>query len=121
MSRLLNPAKAFSDTGDASSTVRGYVCQAAQTFLAQIEPVFPGMTAKWTGKATLSAWHRSPDSYGAYSYWTPGYMQRYSTAEAPPVGAIHFAGEHTSSSFQGYIQGGAEQGQRAAGEIVAAY
>lgn len=121
VSRLLNPAKAFSDTGDASSSVRAYVRQAAQTFLAQIEPVFPGMTAKWTGKATLSAWHKSPDHYGAYAYWTPGYMQRYSTAEAPPVGAIHFAGEHTSSSFQGYIQGGAEQGQRAAGEIVAAY
>jgi monoamine oxidase len=121
VSRLLNPSKPFSDTSDSSSRDRAYVRQAAQAFLAQIEPVFPGMTARWTGKATLSAWHKSTNHYGAYSYWTPGYMQRYSTAEAPPVGAIHFAGEHTSSSFQGYIQGGAEQGQRAANEIVAAY
>ena len=121
VSRQLNPTKPFSDTSDASSTVRATVRSAAQAFLGQVEPVFPGMTAKWTGKATLSAWHVNPDSYGAYSYWTPGYMQRYSTAEAPPVGGIHFAGEHTSSNFQGYIQGAAEEGQRAANEIVAAY
>ena len=121
VSRQLNPTKPFSDTSDASSAVRATVRSAAQAFLGQVEPVFPGMTAKWTGKATLSAWHVNPDSYGAYSYWTPGYMQRYSTAEAPPVGGIHFAGEHTSSNFQGYIQGAAEEGQRAANEIVAAY
>lgn len=120
VSRLLNPSKPFGDTSDSSASARSYVRQAAQTFLGQIEPVFPGMTAKWTGKATLSAWHRNPHSYGAYSFWTPGYMQRFGGAEAPPVGGIHFAGEHTSAYFQGYIEGAAEQGVRAAGEIIAA-
>jgi monoamine oxidase len=121
ISRLLNPSKPFSDTSDPSTSVRNYVRQASQTFLAQIEPVFPGITAKWTGKATLSVWHRNPHAYGAYAFWTPGYMQTYGGVEAAPVGAIHFAGEHTSTEFQGYIEGGAEQGIRAAGEIIAAY
>jgi monoamine oxidase len=120
-SRQLNPVKPWSDTSDPSSSVRGYVKQAAQQFLSQIEPVFPGMTSRWTGKATLSAWHVSPYQYGAYSYWTPGYMHQYSTYEGVPLGTIHFAGEHCSSSFQGYIEGGAEEGQRAASEIVASY
>ena len=44
-----------------------YVRSAAQAFLAQIEPVFPGMTARWTGKASLAAWHVSPYQHGAYS------------------------------------------------------
>ena len=119
-SRLLNPSKPWSDTSDPSAAVSAYVRSAAQTFLAQVEPVFPGTTAKWTGKATLSAWHVSPFHYGAYAYWTPGYMHQFSTYEAVPIGPIHFAGEHTSSNFQGYIEGAAEEGQRAANEIIAA-
>ena len=120
-SRLLNPSKAWSDTSDPNPAVRRFVQNAARTFLSQIEPVFPGMTRKWTGKAQLSAWHVSPFHYGAYAYWTPGYMHRYSTYEAMPIGPVHFAGEHTSSNFQGYMEGAAEEGQRAANEIVAAY
>jgi monoamine oxidase len=120
-SRLLNPSKPWSDTSDPSPSVRNYVTAAAHTFLSQIEPVFPGMTRRWTGKATLSVWHVSPFQYGAYAYWTPGYMHQYSTYEAVPIGPIHFAGEHTSSNFQGYMEGAAEEGQRAANEIIAAY
>jgi monoamine oxidase len=120
-SRALNPAKAWSDTGDANAGARKLVKDAALAFLAQIEPVFPGMTARWTGKASLAAWHVSPYQHGAYSYWPPGYLHRFSTYEAVPIGPIHFAGEHTSTSFFGYIEGGADAGQRAANEIVAAY
>jgi monoamine oxidase len=120
-SRSLNPTKAWSDTGDPNPAASTYVRNAALAFLAQVEPVFPGMTARWTGKASLAAWHVSPYQHGAYSYWTPGYLHRYSTYEGVPIGPIHFAGEHTSSNFQGYIEGGAEEGQRAATEIVDAY
>ena len=121
-SRRLNPSKAWSDTATRTrARAATSVQNAARAFLAQIEPVFPGMTRRWTGKATLAAWHVNPHSYGAYSYWTPGYLHNYSTYEGVPIGPIHFAGEHTSSSFQGYIEGGAEEGQRAANEIVDAY
>jgi monoamine oxidase len=34
------------------------------------------------------------------------------------VGNLHFAGEHTSLDFQGYMEGGAESGARAAREIL---
>jgi monoamine oxidase len=34
---------------------------------------------------------------------------------------VHFAGEHCSQDFQGYIEGGAAEGIRAANEVVAAY
>jgi monoamine oxidase len=32
----------------------------------------------------------------------------------------HFAGEHTSIDFQGYLNGAVETGQRAANEVIAA-
>ena len=38
-----------------------------------------------------------------------------------PQGDIHFAGEHCSQDFQGYMEGGAAEGARAAGEVLAAY
>jgi monoamine oxidase len=119
VSRQLNPSKPFSDTSDPSKSVAGYVRGAAKTFLGQIEPVYPGMTAKATGKAQLSAWHVNPNSFGAYSFWTPGYCEQFCTYERVAARPFHFAGEHCSQDFQGYIQGGADEGIRAANEVVA--
>jgi monoamine oxidase len=34
-------------------------------------------------------------------------------------GNIHFAGEHCSQDFQGYMEGGASEGVRAGSEILA--
>ena len=36
-----------------------------------------------------------------------------------PVGNLHFAGEHTSPDFLGFMNGGAETGRRAAEAILA--
>jgi monoamine oxidase len=33
-------------------------------------------------------------------------------------GNCHFAGEHCSQNFQGFMEGGAEEGERAAQEII---
>jgi monoamine oxidase len=37
------------------------------------------------------------------------------------MGPIHFAGEHYSQDFQGYIEGAAVEGMRAANEVAALY
>jgi monoamine oxidase len=34
------------------------------------------------------------------------------------VGNLHFAGEHTSESAQGFMEGGCESGERVAEEIL---
>jgi monoamine oxidase len=119
VSQQLSPARPFSDTGDPSPPVAQLVRDAASGFLRQIEPVHPGLTAKYTGKAQLSAWHVNPNSLGSYSFWTPGYCERFCTVERVPARPIHFAGEHCSQDFQGYIQGGADEGIRAASEVIA--
>ena len=33
-------------------------------------------------------------------------------------GNVHFAGEHCSQDFQGYMEGGASEGVRAGGDIL---
>jgi monoamine oxidase len=37
------------------------------------------------------------------------------------TGKCHFAGEHCSTNFQGFMEGGAEEGGRAANEILSDY
>jgi monoamine oxidase len=92
----------------------------AKAFLRQLEHVFPGITPQWTGKATLSTPFRDPLLNLSYSYWKVGQYTLFSGYEGVPQGNIHFAGEHCSQDFQGYMEGGASEGIRAAKEVIAA-
>ena len=99
------------------------VAKFAQTFLSQIEPVFPGITKQWNGRATLDAPLTNPFLLGSYSYWKVGQYTQFSGYEGlrqPDIhtGKCHFAGEHCSTNFQGFMEGGAEEGARAANEIM---
>jgi monoamine oxidase len=97
----------------------------ARRFLSQIEPVFPGITAQWNGKATLDTPATDPNLLGSYSYWKVGQYTKFSGYEKArqpfPDGKCHFAGEHCSQDAQGYMEGGASEGARAAGEILSDY
>ena len=90
----------------------------AQQFLSQIEPIFPGITAQWNGKAMLSTPVTDPNFLCSYSYWKPGQYTGFSGYEGVRQGNIHFAGEHCSINFQGFMEGGAQEGARAATEIL---
>jgi monoamine oxidase len=93
--------------------------QVQKNFLPEIEPVLPGATAQWNGKATRDFWTGYQWTKGSYSYWKAGQYTRFSGAEKEASGNCHFCGEHTSQDFQGYLQGGVETGQRAANEVLA--
>ena len=102
------------------------VNELAATFLSQIEPVFPGITQQWNGRATLDVPLNNPLLLGSYSYWKVGQYTQFSGYEkarqpSPTTGKWHFAGEHCSTSFQGFMEGGAAEGERAANEIVTDY
>jgi monoamine oxidase len=92
----------------------------AQQFLAQLEPVLPGISSRWNGKATIDFWAGYPWTKGSYSYWSIGQYTKFAGAEREASGNCHFAGEHTSIDFQGYLNGAVETGERAASEILAA-
>jgi monoamine oxidase len=97
------------------------VQQFAQTFLSQLEPVFPGISSHWNGRATLSVPRIDPNLRGSYSYWKVGQYTSFSGYEGVRQGNCHFAGEHCSTNFQGFMEGGAEEGDRAAKEILSDY
>ncbi|MEJ0046046.1 MAG: FAD-dependent oxidoreductase [Rhodospirillales bacterium] len=88
--------------------------------LAQLEPAFPGMTAAWQAgpqKAWVTDGNINPRLRGAYSYFKIGQYTSFAGAQSLRAGNLHFAGEHTSTEFQGYMEGAVQSGYRAAGEI----
>ena len=91
----------------------------AQQFLAQLEPVLPGITKKYNGRATLDYWQGYEWTRGSYSYFKVGQYTSFASAEAERSGNCHFCGEHTSQDFQGYLNGAVETGERACDEILA--
>lgn len=99
---------------DGNSGVR----RDTSAFLQQIAPVFPGLAPLWNGKATSSLPHLSPFFNCSYSFWRVGQYRSFSGYEAVPQGNIFFAGEHTSTDYQGFMEGAAAEGARAAGEVL---
>jgi monoamine oxidase len=101
----------------SNATQNQQVTTYAKAFLRQLEVVFPGISNQWTGKATLSTPFLDPNLGCSYSYWRVGQYTSFSGYEGAPQGPIHFAGEHCSQDFQGYMEGGAREGGRAALEV----
>ncbi len=124
-----SPGRSRGPRGSSSTTREGTSAPAsaaarpterAKQFLAQIEPVLPGISSRWNGRATVDYWTGYEWTKGSYSYWKVGQYTKFAGAERQAEGACHFAGEHTSIDSQGYLNGAVESGERAVEEILAA-
>jgi monoamine oxidase len=91
----------------------------APGFLAQIDPVLPGLAQRYNKRAAFEDWPAHRWTRGSYSYFRVGQYTRFGGAEGEAVGTCHFAGEHTSVDAQGYLEGAVESGVRAAREVLA--
>jgi monoamine oxidase len=110
----------YSGGNYADTFGKGTPASRALQFLAQIEPIVPGVSAQWNGRATIDYWAGNPYTRGSYSYWQVGQYTRFSGIEGVAEGNAHFCGEHTSIDSQGYLNGAVETGERAASEIIGA-
>jgi monoamine oxidase len=116
-----NTSKSLGQSNPYTTTATNpAVKTAAQQALGNLEQIFPGITAQWNGKAMLSTPATDPNFNCSYAYWKPGQYVGFSGYEGFPQGNIHFAGEHCSVNFQGFMEGGASEGVRAANEILSA-
>ncbi len=116
---------------DYSSAARGAnlnpnnVQAEVQAFLADLDQVFPGAQAAATIQggqylAHLEHWPSNPFTLGSYTCYRPGQFTTIAGHEGTRVGNLLFAGEHTDSfySWQGFMEGAALSGLRAAGELL---
>lgn len=88
--------------------------------LQRLDAAVPGLRAAHTGRSWLDSWVDDPWARGSYAGFGPGQYTRYWHYLGRREGRIHFAGEHTSTHSQGYLNGGVESGERAAREVLAA-
>ena len=63
-------------------------------------------------------WNVEPYTLGYVGHMAPGTMTRFGHALREPVGRIHWAGAETAVEWQGYIEGAARSGARAAEEVL---
>jgi len=91
----------------------------AQWALGEIEHVFPGTRAAYSGRAYEDHWALDPWVKGAYSYYRVGQAASYGRIARAPEGRLMFAGEHTSIANIGFLDGAVETGERAAREVLA--
>ncbi|MFF5204646.1 flavin monoamine oxidase family protein [Streptosporangium sp. NPDC000396] len=86
------------------------------SFLSQIEHLYPGTTAAYTGKAYEDRWSLDPRHFGAYHYYKVGQYTSIAGYEAVQEGRIHFAGEHTDVD-NSTLNAAVASGLRVASEI----
>lgn len=96
---------------------KGSVGSRADDFVAQLDKVFPGTKAAFTGKAVRMTWATTPYFEGSYGCFAPGNWTTFVGSEQIVEGNVHFAGEHTSLDFQGFMNGAVQSGERVAKEI----
>ncbi|MBV9234018.1 MAG: FAD-dependent oxidoreductase [Candidatus Eremiobacteraeota bacterium] len=97
------------------------VSRHVQSFLTQLDAIWPGVSQTWNGKATFGNAQADPNILASYSCWLVGQCTTIAGHEARRQDRVHFAGEHTSVENQGFMEGGADSGARAAREILADY
>ena len=86
----------------------------AEKYLPMLDQVYPGLKEQWNGEAEIAWWPVSKAIKGSYSAYKVGQYSSISGHEIEPVGNMLFAGEHCSNEFQGFMNGGAETGKKAA-------
>ena len=91
----------------------------ARTFATELDRVWPGATKHFTGKATLSHVTADPFARGSYAGWLRGQYTRFAGYERVRQGNVFFAGEHCSVILQGFMEGAAREGARAARDVLA--
>ncbi len=77
-----------------------------------------GIRRAFNGLAHLDQWADDPYVHGSYAGFGPGQYTSFWGFLAKREGNVFFAGEHTSTHSQGYLNGGVEIGERAAQQVL---
>ncbi len=96
---------------------QGTPAEQSERFARELERVFPGAAERRLGEARFH-WPSFEFTKGSYASYRVGQWTTIGGAEGERVENLHFAGEHTSADFQGFMEGGCESGERVAAEIL---
>jgi monoamine oxidase len=87
-------------------------------YLDKLNVIYPTIKDQFNGKKGTFNWGNAPLAKGSYACMTVGQQTAFGGVESEPINSILFAGEHCSKDSQGYMNGGAETGRKAAEELI---
>jgi monoamine oxidase len=87
-------------------------------YLDQFDRLFPGIKGAYNGRSFYVWSSGDPHIRGAYSSLKYGQYTGFNGIQGRREGNLHFAGEHTSVGYQGYIEGALRSGIRCADEVA---
>lgn len=108
----------YSGGQQAINVGTGTAAGQASQHLPLLEKMYPGATANLNGKSERFIWPSYKWTKCSYTCFKPGQYTTIAGNEIKPVSNIYFAGEHCSYDYQGFMNGGAETGRRAAEAII---
>ena len=92
-----------------------------QNFIPGINKIFTGADKIVADKQIKICWAKQPFAKAGYTSFKKGQYSTIVGWEAAPIDNIYFAGEHVSGQFQGFMNGAAETGKKAAEQIAAKF
>jgi monoamine oxidase len=112
----------FLGGGAGSRSLRQRAESGARAMLSELCWLRPVARSSETASESgmwAATWEDDPWARGGYAYFDPGFDPILRKALSQRAGRLVFAGEHTSSDWQGYMNGAVESGVRAARELLA--
>ena len=103
--------------GEASDATRAILKTGGPRHLLESLKFFGVGRAKLIAAQSIS-WEDDPWAGGAYAYFDSSFPPVARRLLRLPWKRVFFAGEHTSSKWQGYMNGAVESGLRATEEIL---
>ena len=109
---------AFSGAEHAGECVGWAPNQRQSHYLQALRPTYPTLDAT-LAQGQLADWPAEPWTRGSYYFPRPGEVTHWGPLWKNGIdGWLHFAGEHTSSAFVGYMEGALSSGFRLARRLM---
>lgn len=102
--------------GTATASLQAHLSGIVESLAPEVAAL---LTPRDWGRVHVDAWRDDLWTHGSYQVFLPGQYTRFAGFLSRPEGGVHFAGEHTSLSSPGYLDGAVASGLRAAGEVLA--
>lgn len=105
--------------GPAADTCREWTAtQRNENYLAELQKVYKGIRPSFV-RARFMDWPGDPWVKASYCFPAPGQVTAQGPTLRQGIGHLHFAGEHTSYAFMGYMEGALNSGAAVARRIAA--
>jgi monoamine oxidase len=105
--------------GSASHALKARAAKGPQALLADL--CWLGMNSTDGEETQTVTWEDDPFARGGYAYADPAFDPAWRPLLGRRAGRIHFAGEHTSERWQGYMNGAVASALRAVPELIESF